>query len=81
MIESLRNMQADQQYQEQIYPISDAIKALEWVLGKKQTLSLGSCSCRLLKDLNQADEYFNSGKGRDKCAFPDCSFKMENQKI
>lgn len=63
MIENLRSMQADQQYQAQIYPISDAIAALEWVLGKKQVLNIGTCSCRFIQDLNQSDAFFNQGKG------------------
>jgi hypothetical protein len=63
MLKNLRNMQGDQQYQEAIYPISDAIAALEWALGRKQVLKIGSCTCRMIADLDQADEYFNSGKG------------------
>ena len=46
MIEQLRSIQGDHQFQAQVYPISDVISALSWVLGENDKIELGSCSCR-----------------------------------
>lgn len=56
MIKQLRIMQGDQQFQEQIYPISDVIQALKWVLSKRKKLALGSCTCRFIRDLEEAEK-------------------------
>lgn len=48
IIHQMQMLQCDQQHQLQVYPISDAINALKWVLGeaKNDKLLLGCCSCR-----------------------------------